>query len=193
MNIFHSDVRLVLASASPRRRQLLEEAGLSFTVEPSKSDDERYPSDLPHFEIPQYLSRRKSETFHRALAPDELLITADTLVFLDDQVLGKPSSDEDARRMLKTLSDRTHQVLTGVTLRTTAKTVSLTDRSDVTFYPLSDDAIAYYVSHCNPCDKAGAYGIQDWIGLTHVSAVSGSYFNVMGLPVHRIWQELSRW
>ena len=185
--------RLTLASGSPRRRQLLADAGFVFEVEPSKSDDESYPSDMPHYEIPQYLSLRKSLTFHRELSPDEILITADTLVFLDSSVLGKPVDRDDAFRILRSLSGRVHQVLTGVTLRSLSKTISFTDTSDVEFCPLTDSDIAYYVDACRPFDKAGAYGIQDWIGLTHISSIRGSYFNVMGLPVHRIYHELSQW
>lgn len=182
---------LTLASASPRRRELLAGLGLEFAVEPSKGGDETYPDTLPHLEIPLFLSRRKSENFHRPLAKGEILITADTLVLLDSRVLGKPADRDDAFRILRSLSGRTHQVVTGVTLRSLEKTVSFSETADVTFAPFTGEDIAYYADNFNPYDKAGAYGIQDWIGLAFISSIRGSYFNVMGLPVHRLYKELA--
>jgi len=182
--------KITLASQSPRRRELLGGLGLTFSVEPAKDGDESYPLELPHNQIPEYLARRKSESFHRPLDEREILITADTLVFLDEKVLGKPVDREDAFRMLRSLSGRKHQVLTGVCLRTGERIISLTDTTDVSFSQLTDEEINYYIDNYKPFDKAGAYGIQDWIGLSSIESITGSYFNVMGLPVHMVYQAL---
>jgi len=182
--------KITLASQSPRRRELLGGLGVKFTIEVAKGGDESYPEELPHDRIPEYLARRKSESFQRELEEREILITADTLVFLDEQVLGKPVTREDAFEMLRSLSGRKHHVLTGVCLRTRAKTISLTDATEVTFEEMSDDEINYYIDNYKPFDKAGSYGIQDWLGLSSISSINGSYFNVMGLPVHQVYQAL---
>ena len=179
-----------LASASPRRRELLKGLDIKFTVEPGKDEREAFSADLPHHAIPEFLARHKSETFHRALAPGEVLITADTLVFLDEQILGKPHDREDAAAMLRNLSGRTHTVTTGVALRTREKIHTFSDTTEVDFKPLTDDEIAYYIENYRPYDKAGAYGVQEWIGYTGITAIRGSYFNVMGLPVQRLYTEL---
>lgn len=184
------DWRIILASQSPRRRELLGGLGIEFSVEAAKDSDESYPEDLPHDAIPAFLARRKSETFQRQLSQNEILITADTLVFLDEKVLGKPESREEAFEMLRLLSGRKHHVLTGVCLRTREKTVSLTDTTEVVFEEMSDDEINYYIDNYKPFDKAGSYGIQDWVGLSSISSINGSYFNVMGLPVHQVYQAL---
>ncbi len=179
-----------LASASPRRRELLKGLDIDFTVEPGKDEKEAYSEGMPHTAIPEFLARHKSETFHRELAPREVLITADTLVFLDEKILGKPHDRENAAEMLRAMSGRTHTVVTGVAFRTIERLHSFSDTTEVDFKPLTDDEIYYYVDHYRPFDKAGAYGIQEWIGYVGIPAIRGSYFNVMGLPVQRLYTEL---
>jgi len=179
-----------LASASPRRRELLKGLDIEFTVEPGKDEREAFSPELPHTEIPAFLARHKSETFHRGLAPREVLITADTLVFLDEEILGKPRDAAEAAAMLRELSGRTHLVITGMALRTLEKIHTFSDITEVDFKPLSDSEIDYYVKEYRPFDKAGAYGIQEWIGYVGITAIRGSYFNVMGLPVQRLYTEL---
>ena len=169
---------------------MLKGLDIAFTVEPGKDEKEAFSADLPHTEIPAFLARHKSETFHRALAPREVLITADTLVFLDEQILGKPHDAEEARQMLRDLSGRTHTVTTGVALRTCEKIHTFSDTTEVDFKPLTDGEIAYYIEKYRPFDKAGAYGVQEWIGYVGITAIRGSYFNVMGLPVQRLYTEL---
>ena len=183
-------MRIILASNSPRRRELLSGLGLDYEVHTMPGLDESYPDGLPMEEIPQYISRKKAAAY--TLEKDELLITADTIVWLDGEVLGKPADEEEARQMLSKLSGRTHQVVTGVTLTTTAIQHSFACVSQVTFAQLSDEEIDYYVTHYRPLDKAGAYGIQEWIGYIGVTSIEGSYFNVMGLPVQRLYTELKK-
>lgn len=179
-----------LASASPRRRELLKGLDIAFSVEPGKDEREAYSAGMPHTEIPAFLARHKSETFHRELRPDEVLITADTLVFLDEKVLGKPRDAEDAAAMLRALSGRTHAVITGMALRTCGKAHTFSDTTEVDFKTLSEHEIRYYIEQYRPFDKAGAYGIQEWIGYVGITAIRGSYFNVMGLPVQKLYTEL---
>ena len=179
-----------LASASPRRRELLKGLDIDFTVEPGKDEKEAYSEGMPHTEIPEFLARHKSESFHRELVPHEVLITADTLVFLDEKILGKPHSSEEAHQMLRALSGRTHTVTTGMALRTRDRIHTFSDTTEVDFRPLADPEIDYYIKTYRPFDKAGAYGIQEWIGYTGITAIRGSYFNVMGLPVQRLYTEL---
>ena len=182
--------RYILASNSPRRRELLKGLDIDFTVEPGKDEKEAYSEGMPHTEIPEFLARHKSESFHRELVPHEVLITADTLVFLDEKILGKPHSPEEARQMLRALSGRTHTVTTGMALRTRERIHTFSDTTEVDFRPLADCEIDYYIKTYRPFDKAGAYGIQEWIGYTGITAIRGSYFNVMGLPVQRLYTEL---
>ncbi len=182
--------RLVLASNSPRRKELLAGLGVDYEVRVSPDIDESYPEGLSGEEIPQYVSRKKAEAYEADMRPDELIITADTIVWTDGMVLGKPKDEADARDMLRRLSGRTHQVITGVTMVTADKKRTFATLSEVTFDELSDEEIAYYVARYRPLDKAGAYGIQEWIGYVGVSSLSGSYFNVMGLPVQRLYKEL---
>ncbi|MCF0177759.1 MAG: Maf family protein, partial [Bacteroidales bacterium] len=162
--------KLVLASASPRRRELLKGLDFNFSVEPSPDNKEIYPENLPWQQIPEFLARCKSDSFHRQLAANEILITADTLVFLPDangemQILGKPKDREDAFKMLTMLSGNSHKVLTGVVLRNAkGDTYSFTDSTEVTFNQLSNNLIGYYLDNYAPFDKAGAYGVQEWIG-----------------------------
>ena len=179
-----------LASASPRRRELLRGLDIEFTVEPGKDEKEAFSADLPHHAIPEFLARHKSESFHRELAPDEVLITADTLVFLDEKILGKPRDRAEAVAMLQALSGRTHTVTTGVALRTREKLRTFSDTTEVDFKVLTDEEIDYYIDIYRPYDKAGAYGVQEWIGFAGITAIRGSYFNVMGLPVQRLYTEL---
>ena len=179
-----------LASASPRRRELLKGLDISFTVEPGKDEKEVFSAELPHTEIPAFLARHKSETFHRELVPGEVLITADTLVFLDERILGKPHDADEARQMLRALSGRTHTVTTGVALRTREKIHTFSDTTEVDFKPLTDEEIDRYIEKYRPFDKAGAYGVQEWIGYIGITGIRGSYFNVMGLPVQRLYTEL---
>lgn len=184
------DYIFTLASASPRRRELLKGLDIEFRVEVNKDEREAYSEDLPHHAIPEFLARHKSETFHRALLPGEVLITADTLVFLDQEILGKPRDRGEAIVMLQELSGRTHTVTTGVALRTCERIHTFSDTTEVDFKPLTEGEIAYYVEKYRPYDKAGAYGVQEWIGYTGITAIRGSYFNVMGLPVQRLYTEL---
>ena len=182
--------RLVLASNSPRRRELLGGLGIPFTVRTIDGIDESYPADLDGADIPLHIARQKAAAYLPTLAPDELLITADTIVYLDNRVIGKPKDEDEAIRMLHTLSGRTHKVITGVSLSTTQQTRAFAAVSLVTFAPLSEEEIDYYVHTFHPLDKAGAYGVQEWIGMVGVKRIEGSYFNVMGLPVQRLYEEL---
>ena len=181
---------IILASNSPRRRELLSGLGLDYEVRTLPGIDESYPETLLGEEIPVYISSHKASAYLDELKENELLITADTIVWLDGRVLGKPSDEEDACQMLRALSGKTHQVITGVTLATTTFQKSFASVSQVTFATLSDEEIKYYISHYHPMDKAGSYGVQEWIGFIGVERIEGSYFNVMGLPVQRLYREL---
>lgn len=182
--------KIILASKSPRRRELLAGLDLDFEVKVIPGIAENYPDSLPSECIPQYIAAEKAEAYKGSIAPDEVLITADTVVILNDEIMGKPKDDGQAREMLHKLSGKTHQVTTGVCLTTVSSQKQFHVTSHVTFKLLSDDEIDYYVSHYHPLDKAGAYGIQEWIGYVGVTRLEGSFFNVMGLPVQRIWEEL---
>lgn len=181
---------VILASNSPRRKELLSGLDLDFEVRVQPGIDESYPSELNVADIPQYIATRKAEANRTGLHENELLLTADTVVVVDDQVLGKPADGDDARRMLRMISGRTHQVITGVCIVTTQRQRAFSVVTDVSFRELTDEEIDYYVKTYNPLDKAGAYGIQEWIGYVGVTSLRGSYFNVMGLPVQRIFSEL---
>ena len=182
---------IILASNSPRRKELLAGLDLRFEVRVLQDIDESYPQDLPTQKIAEFISKKKADAYMQTMADDELVITADTVVILGDEVMGKPHDEADAKRMLGELSGRTHQVATGVTLSTKKRQMSFSVVTDVTFKQLSSDEIDYYVHTYHPMDKAGAYGIQEWIGYIGVTALNGSYFNVMGLPVQRIYTELA--
>jgi septum formation protein len=188
-----TDYHIVLASNSPRRKELLAGLGVDFEVRVLSGIDESYPSSLPTPEIAEYISKKKASAYRATMAADELIITADTVVILGDCVMGKPKDADDACRMLRELSGHTHQVVTGVTLTTLDKQVSFSVKTDVTFKTLDESEIAYYVQHYHPMDKAGAYGIQEWIGYVGVTGLSGSYYNVMGLPVQRIYEALKEY
>lgn len=182
--------KIILASNSPRRKELLAGLDVEFEVKVLPGIDESYPDNLPVEEIPQYIAQEKAEAYRNLIDEDTLVITADTVVVLGDEILGKPKDDEDACRMLRELSGKTHQVITGVCLTTLRKQKRFAVTTNVTFKAFTDDEINYYVSHYHPLDKAGAYGIQEWIGHIGVTGMSGSYFNVMGLPVQRIYEAL---
>lgn len=205
-------MKIILASNSPRRKELLSGLGLDYEVRTLQGLDESYPEGLSMEEIPQFISRKKAAAY--TLKPDELLITADTIVYLEGEVLGKPADEAEAKEMLRKLSGKTHQVVTGVTLRTLlnlpskgrlaeqdslplregrgGSSFSFASVSQVTFAQLSEAEIDHYVTKYRPLDKAGAYGIQEWIGYIGVTALEGSYFNVMGLPVQRLYSEMKK-
>ena len=180
--------RIILASKSPRRQELLRGMGVDFEIL-TKETPEEYPADLPLDEVPKYLSLQKSLAFtDDELPADYLLITSDTVVICEGEILGKPKDMADAERMLRLLSGKTHHVVTGVTVRSAKKTESFAVRSNVTFAELDDEEIDYYIEHCKPYDKAGAYGIQEWIGYVGISGLEGSFYNVMGLPTRKLYQ-----
>lgn len=183
-------MKLILASNSPRRRELLSGLGYPYEVRVLDDIDESYPAELCGSEVAAHISLAKANAYALTMAPDELIITADTIVCLDEKVLGKPANEAEAIAMIRSLSGRTHQVYTGVTLTTKSEQRSFVSRSDVTFATLTEEEIRHYVTHFRPMDKAGAYGIQEWIGYIGVERIDGSYFNVMGLPVQRLYREL---
>lgn len=180
-------VNIILGSQSPRRRELLAGLDIPFTAITIDAD-ESYPLELEGGDIPIYISRAKARAYARKLKDDELLITADTIVWQNGQVLGKPKDRDEAIAMIHSLSGKTHQVYTGVTFVYQGKETSLVDATDVTFRELSDEEICYYVDHYRPYDKAGAYGIQEYIGYIGCTALRGSYFNVMGFPTERVYE-----
>ena len=184
------DYHIILASNSPRRRELLSGLDLEYEVKVLPDIEEGYPEGLSMEEIPRYIAAEKAAAYKDIIADNDLIITADTVVVLGDEVLGKPTDLDDARRMLRELSGKTHQVITGVYLMTKEKERGFSVVTGVTFKELSDEEIDYYVEKYHPLDKAGAYGIQEWIGYIGVTGLNGSYYNVMGLPVQRIYNEL---
>ena len=185
-----SKYRIILGSQSPRRVELLRGLDLPFEQVLLEGVDESYPATLRPEEIPLYIAQHKAGSYRPLLDDQTLLITADTLVFIEDQVLGKPKSEEEARAMLRQLSGRSHSVTTGVTLTTTERMECFSDTATVEFLPLADEEIDYYVRHYHPLDKAGAYGIQEWIGYRAIRRIEGSFYTVMGLPVHLVGQYL---
>lgn len=182
--------KVILASNSPRRRELLAGLGLQFEVRVLADIEENYPPTLPATQIAKYIAHKKAEANKAIMAKNEMIITADTIVVVDDMVMGKPADDADAIRMLSTLSGKTHKVITGVCITTLNKQTVFDVTTGVTFKTLTDEEINYYITHFHPTDKAGAYGIQEWIGYIGVTGLEGSYYNVMGLPVQRIYDEL---
>lgn len=183
---------IILASNSPRRRELLAGLGIDFEVHVLPDIEENYPPTLPVSQIAQYIAKEKAQAYREVMTDDQLIITADTVVVAAGEVMGKPVDADDAFRMLRKLSGCKHQVITGVCLTSTAVQREFSVTTDVAFKQLTDDEIHYYINHYHPFDKAGAYGIQEWIGYIGVTGLEGSYFNVMGLPVQRIYTELSR-
>ncbi len=184
--------KIILASNSPRRKDLLTSLGVEYEVRTLPGVDESYPETLQGADIPLYISKEKADAYRGMLQPGELMITADTVVWLDGQVLGKPADRAEAMRMLREMSGRTHEVFTGVCLTTTDWQRSFTAATQVRFSTLSEEEIAYYVDRYRPMDKAGAYGVQEWIGFIGVEHISGSYYNIMGLPVQKLYKELMK-
>ena len=184
--------RLLLASQSPRRRELMTACGLPYTLAPKYDCEEVYPADLAAEEVPLYLSQLKSHAYPAQLAPGDILLTADTVVVLNGRVLGKPHGRDEALRMLHDLSGHRHTVVSGVTLRTAEGEHSFEARTDVWFRHLTDEEIAYYVDAFRPFDKAGSYGIQEWIGYAAIGRIEGSFYNVMGLPIQKVYTELDK-
>lgn len=180
--------KVILSSNSPRRKELFAGLGIDFDVRVISGIDESYPSDIPLKDVPQYIAKEKAAAYD--IATDELVVTADTVVIVDNEILGKPVDEDEARKMLRKLSGRSHEVITGVCLTTCELQRSFAVTSEVTFKKLSEEEIEYYVKNYHPLDKAGAYGIQEWIGYIGVTSLYGSYFNVMGMPVQRIYEEL---
>ena len=182
--------RLILASASPRRRELLGACDLDFVLADKFECEECYPADLSADNVAEYLSQLKSNAYPYPLGEKDILLTADTVVILGDKILGKPHSEGEAIEMISSLSGATHKVITGVTLRTPLRTISFSAESLVSFRALEVEEIRYYVEKYRPLDKAGAYGIQEWIGYTAIERIEGSFYNVMGLPVQRLYTTL---
>ena len=182
--------RLILASASPRRRELLASCDLDFVLAEKFECEECYPDDLEAEKVAEYLSLLKSNAYPHPLNEGDILLTADTVVIIGDKILGKPQNEEEAIEMISTLSGATHKVVTGVTLRSTERTISFSAESKVAFRQLEEEEIAYYVKKYRPLDKAGAYGIQEWIGYVGIEGIEGSFYNVMGLPVQKLYVAL---
>lgn len=182
--------KIILASNSPRRKELLAGLGLPFEVRVLNGIDESFPSSLPVSDVALYIAGKKADAYRVNMSSNELIITADTIVIVGDEILGKPHDEADAVRMLREISGRTHQVTTGVCLIAEGWERRFSVTTDVTFKTLSDEEIHYYIDHYHPYDKAGAYGIQEWIGYIGVTGLNGSYYNVMGLPVQRIYEAL---
>ena len=183
---------VILASNSPRRKELLAGLGVQYEIRTLPDVDESYPDTLQGADIPLYIAREKADAYRSMLHAGELMITADTIVWLEGKVLGKPQDREDALHMLRAMSGKTHEVFTGVCLTTTQRQHTFSARTEVRFSTLSEDEITYYVDHFHPMDKAGAYGVQEWIGYIGVEYISGSYYNIMGLPVQRLYRELCK-
>lgn len=186
------EYKIILASNSPRRKELLSGLDLEYEVKVISGIDESYPDDLEKEKVAEYLSVKKADGCRSLLEDNSLLITADTIVILDGKIYGKPVNLEDAKRMLQDLSGKTHTVVTGVCFTTQSKQKSFSVESEVRFAALTNEEIDYYVNKYKPLDKAGAYGVQEWIGYVAVEYMSGSYFNIMGLPVQRLYQELKQ-
>ncbi len=182
--------KVILASNSPRREELLRGIDIDFEVKVLPDIDESYPDILPGDGIAEFVATNKAKAYRKSLQEDELLITADTIVLLDGEVFGKPANKEEAKRMLRKLSGKEHRVISGVCLTSTKKQTSFSVASDVEFGKLTEDEIEYYVERYSPLDKAGAYGVQEWIGYVAVKHINGSYYNIMGLPIHRLYREL---
>ena len=182
--------KVVLASKSPRRKELLGMLDLPFEIRVKDGIDETYPAELPAVEVAEYIARLKGNAYAEDIKGNDMVITADTIVILDGKIYGKPKNEEDAVNMLMELQGRTHTVASGVCVTTRDKSVSFTTVTDVTFAPLTREEAAWYVRKYKPLDKAGAYGIQEWIGCAAVAGIDGSFYNVMGLPVHQLYNVL---
>ena len=184
---------IILGSQSPRRQELLHGLDVNFTVNVIAGLEENYPATLQGEEIPMFLAQQKAEAYLNSLTPHDMLITADTIVWLDGVVYGKPKDEADAKKMLRALSGKTHDVITGVCVTTTERQETFAAISKVTFASFSDDEINYYIEKYRPMDKAGSYGVQEWIGYIGVERIDGSFYNVMGLPVQRLYTLLKNW
>ena len=185
-----TDYKVLLASNSPRREELLRGIDIDFEIKVLPDIDESYPADLPNEEVAEYVALKKASSYINSLKKDELMITADTVVLLDNKIYGKPTTKEEAKEMLHDLSGKSHRVISGVCLTSTTKQTSFSVTSDVEFSVLSNKEIDYYIERYAPFDKAGSYGVQEWIGYIGVKHISGSYFNIMGLPIQRLYREL---
>ena len=185
-----TDYKLLLASNSPRRKELLQGLDIDFEIKLLPDIDESYPSSLPVDEVAEFIAEKKASSYTKNLKENELLITADTVVILDGAIFGKPNNKEEAKEMLFALSGKAHRVVSGVCLATLKKQISFSVTSEVLFSELSCEEIEYYIDRYSPFDKAGSYGIQEWIGYIGVEHLSGSYFNIMGLPIQRLYREL---
>lgn len=183
---------IILASKSPRRRQLMHDAGFEFTLAENFEVEEVYPENLQAEAVAEYLSNLKADSYPNVLTNNDVLITSDTVVVAEGKVLGKPSDYSDAFRMIRLMSGKMHKVITAVCIRTSTSKISFSDECDVYFDELSDEEISFYINHYNPYDKAGAYGIQEWIGYIGIKRIEGSFFTVMGFPIHRVYQELKK-
>lgn len=188
MNI--GDKKIILGSGSPRRKELLSGLNIDFEVDTRNDFNEYINRDIPHPQIPVLMSEGKSFGFHRPLADNEILITSDTLVLCGDMVLGKPSTEKEAAWMLRSLSGKAHEVITAVTIRSSSRKETFSDTAAVHFKELTDSEISYYIDNFKPYDKAGAYGIQEWIGYIGITGIEGSFFTIMGLPVHLVYRKL---
>lgn len=184
---------IILGSQSPRRQELLHGLDVNFTVKVIDGLEENYPATLQGEDIPMFLAQQKADAYRNTLTPQDMLITADTIVWLDGIVYGKPKDEADAKKMLRALSGKTHDVITGVCVTTTERQETFAAISKVTFAPFSDDEINYYIEKYRPMDKAGSYGVQEWIGYIGVEHIDGSFYNVMGLPVQRLYTLLKNW
>lgn len=185
-----NDKKILLASKSPRRQELLKGLGISFEIVVVNCD-ETYPNHLKNEKITDFISETKAKSYSE-LKKNEILITADTLVVLDDQIMGKPKNEAHAFEMIKSLSQNTHQVYTSVSIKSTDQLITISDKTEVSFDFISDDEINYYIENYKPMDKAGAYGIQEWLGFAKVSKINGCYYNVMGLPLNKLYHTLKK-
>ena len=185
-----TDYKILLASNSPRREELLRGIDIDFKIKVLPDIDETYPNDLPIEKVAEFVAIKKASSYINHLKEDELMITADTVVLLDGKIYGKPTNKEDAKEMVHDLADNTHCVISGVCLTSTSKQTSFSVVSEVEFSPLTNKEIDYYIEHYSPFDKAGSYGVQEWIGYIAVKHINGSYFNIMGLPIQRLYREL---
>ena len=192
MNNFLTNKKIILASGSPRRQQYCKELGLDFSIQ-LKEVEEIYPDELTHHQITDFLAELKANAFENELAKDEILITSDTIVWLQNKALGKPKNYDDAFEMINSMSGKTHEVITSVCIKTSLKLEVFHSITKVTFINLTKEEIDYYISNYKPYDKAGAYGIQEWIGLIGISKIEGSYPNVVGLPVDKLYQKLKEY
>jgi septum formation protein len=188
--MIQSNKKIILGSKSPRRQELLAGIGIEFTIK-TKDTDESYPADLNPLDVPIYIAKNKANALIEDLTEDEIIICADTVVIVDNLILGKPNDEKEAIEMLQRLSGKTHSVTTGVVIASNLKTNTFSSTTEVTFKDLSAEEIKYYVSNYKPFDKAGSYGIQEWIGFIGVTSIKGSYFNVVGLPIHEVYQHLT--